>query len=136
MRSSALRRRPRPTPGRRPTGPRQRARWRPTRSSRGRRSAARPDAVRFDAVSDERPHEGQVPSRRLLVVHAHPDDETIGTGATMARYVAEGAGVTLLTCTLGEEGEVLVPELAELAAPAGDQLGGYRIGELASAMRH
>ena len=51
------------------------------------------------------------PSRRLLLVHAHPDDETINNGATMARYVAEGAHVTLLTCTLGEEGEILVPEL-------------------------
>jgi len=74
------------------------------------------------------------PSRRLLLVHAHPDDETINNGATMARYVAEGAHVTLLTCTLGEEGEVLVPELAQLAADAADQLGGYRIGELAAAM--
>jgi N-acetyl-1-D-myo-inositol-2-amino-2-deoxy-alpha-D-glucopyranoside deacetylase len=74
------------------------------------------------------------PSRRLLLVHAHPDDETINNGATMARYVAEGAGVTLLTCTLGEEGEVLVPELAGLAADQADQLGGYRMGEIAAAM--
>jgi N-acetyl-1-D-myo-inositol-2-amino-2-deoxy-alpha-D-glucopyranoside deacetylase len=72
--------------------------------------------------------------RRVLFVHAHPDDETINNGATMARYVAEGAAVTLLTCTLGEEGEVLVPELAQLAADQADQLGGYRIGELAAAM--
>ncbi|MCZ2810321.1 N-acetyl-1-D-myo-inositol-2-amino-2-deoxy-alpha-D-glucopyranoside deacetylase [Modestobacter sp. VKM Ac-2979] len=72
--------------------------------------------------------------RRLMLVHAHPDDETINNGATMARYVAEGAHVTLLTCTLGEEGEVLVPELAQLAADQADQLGGYRIGELAAAM--
>jgi N-acetyl-1-D-myo-inositol-2-amino-2-deoxy-alpha-D-glucopyranoside deacetylase len=72
--------------------------------------------------------------RRALFVHAHPDDETINNGATMARYVAEGASVTLLTCTLGEEGEVLVPELAQLAADQADQLGGYRIGELAAAM--
>jgi N-acetyl-1-D-myo-inositol-2-amino-2-deoxy-alpha-D-glucopyranoside deacetylase len=72
--------------------------------------------------------------RRLLLVHAHPDDETINNGATMARYVAEGAAVTLLTCTLGEEGEVLVPELAQLAADQADQLGGYRIGELRAAM--
>ena len=49
-------------------------------------------------------------------MHAHPDDETIGTGATMAKYAAEGAHVTLVTCTLGEEGEILVPELAHLAA--------------------
>ena len=72
--------------------------------------------------------------RRLLLVHAHPDDETINNGVTMARYVAEGARVTLLTCTLGEEGEVLVPELAQLAADQADQLGGYRIGELRQAM--
>ena len=73
-------------------------------------------------------------SRRLLLVHAHPDDETINNGATMARYVAEGAAVTLLTCTLGEEGEILVPDPAQLAADQADQLGGYRIGELRAAM--
>ncbi len=72
--------------------------------------------------------------RRALFVHAHPDDETINNGATMARYVAEGAAVTLLTCTLGEEGEILVPALAQLAADQADQLGGYRIGELREAM--
>src|SRR3954463_15891458 len=72
--------------------------------------------------------------RRILLVHAHPDDETINSGATMARYVAEGASVTLLTCTLGEEGEVLVPELAQLAADQADQLSGYRIGGLRAAM--
>ena len=48
---------------------------------------------------------------RLLLVHAHPDDECINNGATMARYVDEGVGVTLVTCTAGEMGEVLVPEL-------------------------
>jgi N-acetyl-1-D-myo-inositol-2-amino-2-deoxy-alpha-D-glucopyranoside deacetylase len=72
--------------------------------------------------------------KSLLLVHAHPDDEAINNGATMARYVAEGVQVTLLTCTLGEEGEVLVPELAQLAADQADQLGGYRIGELTAAM--
>ncbi|MEV0587436.1 N-acetyl-1-D-myo-inositol-2-amino-2-deoxy-alpha-D-glucopyranoside deacetylase [Nonomuraea sp. NPDC050310] len=71
--------------------------------------------------------------RRLLLVHAHPDDETIGTGATMAKYAAEGAHVTLVTCTLGEEGEVIPPELAHLAADRDDTLGEYRIGELAAA---
>ncbi|MEU2348118.1 N-acetyl-1-D-myo-inositol-2-amino-2-deoxy-alpha-D-glucopyranoside deacetylase [Modestobacter sp. NPDC049651] len=72
--------------------------------------------------------------RRLLLVHAHPDDESINNGATMARYVAEGAQVTLLTCTLGEEGEIITPELARLAADQADQLGGYRIAELSAAM--
>ena len=73
-------------------------------------------------------------SRRLLIVHAHPDDETIGTGITMAKYVAEGASVTLVTCTLGEEGEVLVPDLTHLAAEHTDSLGPHRQGELRSAM--
>ena len=72
-------------------------------------------------------------ARRLLLVHAHPDDEVIGTGATMAHYAATGTHVTLVTCTLGEEGEIHVPELAGLAAEQADQLGGYRISELARA---
>ncbi|MDA0634182.1 N-acetyl-1-D-myo-inositol-2-amino-2-deoxy-alpha-D-glucopyranoside deacetylase [Nonomuraea sp. MCN248] len=71
--------------------------------------------------------------RRLLLVHAHPDDESIGTGATMARYAAEGAHVTLVTCTLGEEGEIIPVELSHLASVEDDALGDYRIGELAAA---
>ncbi|WP_412540469.1 N-acetyl-1-D-myo-inositol-2-amino-2-deoxy-alpha-D-glucopyranoside deacetylase [Longispora sp. K20-0274] len=74
-------------------------------------------------------------SRSIVFVHAHPDDETIGTGATMARYAAEGANVTLVTCTLGEEGEIHVPELAGLAAAEADQLGGFRVSELTEACR-
>jgi N-acetyl-1-D-myo-inositol-2-amino-2-deoxy-alpha-D-glucopyranoside deacetylase len=73
--------------------------------------------------------------RHLLLVHAHPDDETIGQGATMARYVAEGVGVTLVTCTGGEMGEILVPELAHLAADREDGLGEHRRGELDNAMK-
>jgi N-acetyl-1-D-myo-inositol-2-amino-2-deoxy-alpha-D-glucopyranoside deacetylase len=70
----------------------------------------------------------------LLLVHAHPDDETLTTGGTMARYAADpDTSVTLVTCTLGEEGEVIPPELAMLAPDSADQLGGYRIGELAAA---
>ncbi len=74
-----------------------------------------------------------VPDQRILFVHAHPDDESISTGATMAHYAARGAHVTLVTCTLGEEGEIHVPELAQLEAAQADQLGGYRLGELAAA---
>jgi N-acetyl-1-D-myo-inositol-2-amino-2-deoxy-alpha-D-glucopyranoside deacetylase len=69
----------------------------------------------------------------MILVHAHPDDESIGTGATMAYYAATGAHVTLVTCTLGEEGEIHVPALAQLEAAQADQLGGYRMGELAGA---
>lgn len=73
--------------------------------------------------------------RRLLLVHAHPDDETLTTGGTIARYAADpGTDVTVVTCTLGEQGEVIPPELAELAPDRGDQLGGYRVGELAAAL--
>ena len=71
----------------------------------------------------------------MVVVHAHPDDEVINTGATMAMYADQGAQVTLVTCTLGEEGEILVPELAHLAADRTDGLGQYRITELDAAMK-
>jgi N-acetyl-1-D-myo-inositol-2-amino-2-deoxy-alpha-D-glucopyranoside deacetylase len=70
---------------------------------------------------------------RLLLVHAHPDDESLWTGGTIARYAAAGVQVTLVTCTLGEEGEVIPASLRSLAAGAADQLGGYRIGELRAA---
>jgi N-acetyl-1-D-myo-inositol-2-amino-2-deoxy-alpha-D-glucopyranoside deacetylase len=90
------------------------------------RAAPTPDgenaAMAFDA------------DRRLLLVHAHPDDETINNGATMARYAAEGALVSLVTCTRGELGEIIPPELAYLAADRDDALGEYRVGELAMAM--
>ena len=69
-----------------------------------------------------------------MLVHAHPDDETIANGATMARYAAEGGGVTLVTCTLGEEGEVLVPELEHLGAEHDDALAPQRLRELTDAM--
>lgn len=65
--------------------------------------------------------------RSLLLVHAHPDDESIGTGATMAKYAAEGARVTLVTCTLGELGEIIPPDLRHLLP---DELGQHRIVEL------
>ncbi|WP_062206932.1 N-acetyl-1-D-myo-inositol-2-amino-2-deoxy-alpha-D-glucopyranoside deacetylase [Streptomyces sp. NBRC 109706] len=70
----------------------------------------------------------------VLLVHAHPDDETITNGVTMAACVAAGARVTLVTCTLGEEGEVIPPSLGHLVADRDDTLGGYRAGELAAAM--
>jgi N-acetyl-1-D-myo-inositol-2-amino-2-deoxy-alpha-D-glucopyranoside deacetylase len=71
----------------------------------------------------------------MLLVHAHPDDETINNGATMALYAALGADVTLVTCTRGEEGEVLVKDLEHLAAHNTDSLGDHRVEELALAMK-
>ena len=72
---------------------------------------------------------------RILLVHAHPDDETINNGATMALYAALGAQVTLITCTRGEEGEVLTPELTHLSSSETDSLGEHREIELANAMK-
>ena len=72
---------------------------------------------------------------RLLFVHAHPDDETITNGATIAHYVGRGAQVKVVTCTLGEEGEVIGDQWAQLAVDHADQLGGYRILELTAALR-
>ncbi|KPI26273.1 Mycothiol biosynthesis protein, MshB [Actinobacteria bacterium OK074] len=74
----------------------------------------------------------ELPDRRLLLVHAHPDDESINNGATMARYTAEGAHVTLVTCTLGEGGEIIPPELSHLHGAA---LGAHRWQELTGATR-
>jgi len=72
---------------------------------------------------------------RALFVHAHPDDEAITTGGTIAVLVAAGVDVRVVTCTLGEEGEVLGEEFAGLTSDRADQLGGYRIAELSAALR-
>ena len=71
---------------------------------------------------------------RLLFVHAHPDDETLTCGVTMAHHVARGDEVHVLTCTLGEEGEVIPPGLAHLEGDPDDRLGPYRHGELTRAL--
>ena len=73
-------------------------------------------------------------SPRLLFVHAHPDDETLTTGATIAHYAARGGQVRVVTCTLGEEGEVIGERWAQLAVDQADQLGGFRIAELSAAL--
>ncbi len=68
----------------------------------------------------------------LLTVHAHPDDEAIGTGGTMAAAVAAGHRVVLVTCTRGELGEIVVPDLA---TPENHRrLGELRAAELEAAM--
>ncbi len=71
---------------------------------------------------------------RYLFVHAHPDDETLATGVALATLRRQGHEVHLLTCTLGEEGEVIPPQLRHLAADRDDTLGPYRRGELRRAM--
>ncbi|CAN5471098.1 MAG: PIG-L family deacetylase [Chloroflexi bacterium] len=71
-------------------------------------------------------------SLTLMTVHAHPDDETIGTGGVMARYAAEGQRVICVTCTNGEMGEIVVPELD--TPENHERLADLRRGELARAL--
>jgi len=68
----------------------------------------------------------------LMTVHAHPDDETIGTGGTMARTVRQGRRVVLVTCTRGEMGEIVVPEMD--TPDNHRRLGELRAVELENAM--
>ena len=72
---------------------------------------------------------------RLVAVHAHPDDETLSTGVALAHHARLGQDVHVLTCTLGEEGEVIPAPLAHLEGAAGDPLAHHRRGELTAAMR-
>jgi N-acetyl-1-D-myo-inositol-2-amino-2-deoxy-alpha-D-glucopyranoside deacetylase len=68
----------------------------------------------------------------VLFVHAHPDDESIATGGTIARLVAEGVHVDLVTCTDGAEGEIHDPTLdPEHARP---RLAEIRRAELACSL--
>ncbi|MFC5937903.1 N-acetyl-1-D-myo-inositol-2-amino-2-deoxy-alpha-D-glucopyranoside deacetylase [Corynebacterium choanae] len=66
----------------------------------------------------------------IIAVHAHPDDEAIWTGGLLAQLARRGADVTVVTCTLGEQGEVISDPLQGLVADHADQLGGYRHTEL------
>lgn len=75
-------------------------------------------------------HSGHRPT--LMTVHAHPDDESIGTGGSMAKAVAEGYRVVLVTCTRGEMGEIVVPELD--TPDNHRRLGELRAAELERAM--
>jgi N-acetyl-1-D-myo-inositol-2-amino-2-deoxy-alpha-D-glucopyranoside deacetylase len=72
-------------------------------------------------------------TERVLFVHAHPDDETIETGGTIATLLAQGAAVTVLTCTRGERGEV-IPDDLKPALESQATLAALRTSELATAM--
>ncbi|MDM8083152.1 PIG-L family deacetylase [Cellulomonas cellasea] len=69
----------------------------------------------------------------LVAVHAHPDDETLATGALLATWAAAGAPATVVTCTRGERGEVIGSALAHLEGD-GPALAAHRTGELAAAL--
>lgn len=51
---------------------------------------------------------------RVLFVHAHPDDETLSTGAAIATVAAGGGDAIVATFTLGERGEVRAERLADV----------------------
>ncbi|MEO8570461.1 MAG: PIG-L family deacetylase [Chloroflexota bacterium] len=76
--------------------------------------------------------ETQIHRPTLMTVHAHPDDETIGTGGAMAKAVEAGHRVVLVTCTRGELGEIVVPEMD--TPDNHRRLGEIRAGELERAM--
>jgi N-acetyl-1-D-myo-inositol-2-amino-2-deoxy-alpha-D-glucopyranoside deacetylase len=67
-----------------------------------------------------------------MTIHAHPDDETIGTGGVMARYSRAGDRVICVTCTGGEEGEIVVPDMDTADNHA--RLADIRAVELAKAL--
>lgn len=72
------------------------------------------------------------PGIRLLAVHAHPDDETLATGVALAQHRLLGDEVHVVTCTLGEEGEVIPSGLSHLEGT--QDLARHRHEELAAAM--
>lgn len=71
---------------------------------------------------------------RVVAVHAHPDDEAIWTGGLIAQLAARGAEVTVVTCTLGEQGETFGKKYQGLVAGYADQLGGFRHAELQASL--
>ena len=73
-------------------------------------------------------------THRIVLVHAHPDDETLTCGTTMAHHAARGDEVHVVTCTLGEEGEVIPADLRHLEGHADDLLAAHRRRELSAAL--
>src|SRR3984957_1317473 len=73
-------------------------------------------------------------AERVLFVHAHPDDETLETGGTIAALVDRGAKVTVLTCTRGERGEI-IPDDLRPALESKAAMAKLREAELAAAMK-
>jgi len=70
---------------------------------------------------------------RLLAVHAHADDETITMGASMAKYVDEGARVAVVCCTDGELATIVDPDMAAREAEIRPHLAQIRREELRAA---
>ena len=81
----------------------------------------------------EKTSSADTPQYRLLAIHAHPDDESSKGAATMARYVDEGHKVKVLTCTGGERGDILNPEMQQLAGQGIGEMIEVRREEMAQA---
>ena len=79
---------------------------------------------------------GRQAPQRVRFVHAHAEDESLVTGLLVAASVRVGAEVQVLTCTLGEEGEVIGEKYQQLTSEHANVLGGFRIGELQQALGH
>ena len=69
---------------------------------------------------------------KLLAIFAHPDDEVFSCGGTLARYADEGHQVSLICATLGEEGEIVHPDIDPNSYPKGPERGLLRVDELAA----
>src|SRR5262245_46537258 len=70
---------------------------------------------------------------RLLVVAAHPDDETLGFGGPLARYAAEGVETFLLTLTRGDRGRYFGHGVGTPEHPGAAAIAGLRERELRAA---
>jgi mycothiol S-conjugate amidase len=70
---------------------------------------------------------------RLMTVHAHPDDESSKGAATLAKYVAEGHDVMVVTCTGGERGSILNPAMDKPGVL--ERMSEIRVAEMAEAAR-
>src|SRR6478736_4582916 len=90
------------------------------------------DQPTIDDAHAAQPAEPEPHRLTLMTVHAHPDDETISTGGVMAKAVADGHRVILVTGTRGEQGEIVVKEMD---TPLNHRrLGELRAAELEAAM--
>jgi LmbE family N-acetylglucosaminyl deacetylase len=94
--------------------------------------AASPGPGRHAGEPSETPTDAQPHRLTLMSVHAHPDDETISAGGVMAKAVAEGHRVIVVTCTRGEQGEIVVPAMD--TPDNHRRLGELRAAELEAAM--
>src|SRR5690625_3877512 len=74
----------------------------------------------------------RLPGRGIVAVHAHPDDETLTHGGTLAAWAQAGQPVAIVTCTRGEQGEVIPADLHHLEGN-GPALAEIREAELAAA---